>query len=185
MRLQKKAVRRRVCFSQIYTALKRGLDYGILKKDHGYYSLNMDPDMLYKAHTATPMEQGRRRRRRRRGRGRRGRAKSRRGRGRGRRRRRRRGRRRGRKGSSRSDSGRRRRVKSLPQSRSLTNKCRCISRKRSADVLRNTPVESLRKDTTCSYKKSTEQTPFRQSRDRSQSRSPSISSDKDIVTDRD
>ncbi|XP_014476599.1 PREDICTED: serine/arginine-rich splicing factor 6-like [Dinoponera quadriceps] len=173
---------------QIYAALKRGLDYGILKKDHGYYSLNMDPDMLYKAHTVTPLEQGRRRRRRRgrgrsrgRGRGRRGRGRGRstvgRGRGRGRRRRRRRRRRSG---------SRSRRVKSLPESRSLTAKCRCTSRKPSAHALRDTPVENLRKDTTDLYKRSSEQTPFRlsRSRDRSRSRSPSTSSDKEVVIDR-
>ncbi|XP_025074507.1 uncharacterized protein LOC105429023 [Pogonomyrmex barbatus] len=48
---------------QIYTALKRGLEYGILKRDRGYYSLNTDPDMMYKAHTVAPLEQARRGRR--------------------------------------------------------------------------------------------------------------------------
>ncbi|CAL1686147.1 unnamed protein product [Lasius platythorax] len=112
---------------QIYTALKRGLDYGILKRDRGYYSLNMDPDMLYKAHTVAPLEQGRRRRRRR--------------------------------------------------------------RKRTEDTLRKTPMESLRKDLTYSYKKSIDnKTPSRQqsrSRDRSQTRSQSSFSDKEMIDDRD
>lgn len=174
---------------QIYTALKRGLDYGILKRDHGYYSLNVDPDMLYKAPNMPPLEQGRRRRRRRR---RRGRSQRRGRRGRGRRRRRGRGRgrrRRGRRSRGRG-RGRSRRRESPPpvRARSLAARCdRCSSRKRTEDTLRKTPVESLRKDMTYLYKKGPNQTPSRQSRsrDRSQTHSRSVSSDKEMIDERD
>ncbi|KAM0734392.1 hypothetical protein ACS0PU_011863 [Formica fusca] len=176
---------------QIYTALKRGLDYGILKRDRGYYSLNMDPDMLYKASTVAPLEQGRRRRRRRRrGRGRR--RVSRRGRGRRARRRvgrGRRGRGRRRRRSRRRRSRGRRRESPPSRTRSLATKCnKCSSRKRTEDTLRKTPMESLRKDMTYSYKTGTDnKTPSRQqsrSRDRSQTRSQSSSSDKEMIDDR-
>ncbi|XP_011176115.1 octapeptide-repeat protein T2 [Solenopsis invicta] len=179
---------------QIYAALKRGLDYGILKRDRGYYSLNTDPEMMYKAHTVAPLEQGRRRRRRRRrgrgvsrrrGRGRRGRRRGRgrgraargrgRGRGRGRRRRRRR-----RSRSTRS------RGSPPARTRSLAARCnKCSLRKRAEDTLRNSPVENLRKDMTYLYKSN--QTPSRhqsRSRDRSQTRSRSSSSDKEMIDDR-
>ncbi|XP_070155712.1 luc7-like protein 3 [Polyergus mexicanus] len=176
---------------QIYTALKRGLDYGILKRDRGYYSLNMDPDMLYKASTVVPLEQGRRRRRRRRrGRGRRRVSRRRRGRrartrvGRGRRRR-------GRRRRSRRRRSSRGRERGSPPSRtrSLATRCnKCSSRKRTEDTLRKTPMESLRKDMTYSYKTGTDnKTPSRQqsrSRDRSQTRSQSSSSDKEMIDDR-
>jgi len=184
-------------FSQIYAALKRGLDYGILKRDRGYYSLNTDPDMMYKANTVTPLEQGRRRRRRRR---RRGRGVSRRRRRRRRRRVSRRGRRRARgrpRGRGRRRRRRRRRSRSTtgresPPLRTRTLaavRCKCAStRKRTEDTLRNSPVENLRKDMTYLYKKSTNnQTPSRhqsRSRDRSQTRSRSSSSDKEMIDDR-
>ncbi|XP_011315219.1 serine/Arginine-related protein 53 [Fopius arisanus] len=85
---------------RLHTALKRGLEYGILKRLHGHYTLNTDPEMLQ---DPGPMERGRRRRRRRR-RGRSGKSKSRRGRG--RKKRRRGGRRKGR-GRSRGRRSRR------------------------------------------------------------------------------
>ncbi|XP_015122948.1 serine/arginine repetitive matrix protein 2 [Diachasma alloeum] len=85
---------------KLNAALKRGIDFGILKRARGHYMLNTDPELLQ---DSGPMERGRRRRRRRR-RGRSGKSKSRRGRGRRRRRRRRGGRR---KGRGRSRGGRR------------------------------------------------------------------------------
>ncbi|XP_072749421.1 uncharacterized protein [Anoplolepis gracilipes] len=189
---------------QIYTALKRGLDYGILKRDRGYYSLNMDPDKLYKATSAVPLEQGRRGRGRgrRRGRGRgRGRRRGRRrrrvsGRGRARRARkgvgRRRARRRGRRRSRRRSRGRRRGTEDVSPStrkRSFATRCnKCSSKKRTEDTLRKTPMESLRKDMTYSYKNSLDnKTPSRQqsrSRERSQTRSQSSCSDKEMIDDR-
>ncbi|KAL0130999.1 hypothetical protein PUN28_002530 [Cardiocondyla obscurior] len=176
---------------QIQAALKRGLNYGVLKRDGRYYSLSTDPDVIYKAHTVAPMEQGRRRRRRRRrGRGvsrrrsRRGR-KSRmggrsrgRGRGKGRRRRRRRSR------SARSTGGG---GSPLPRSRSLTARCNCMTRKHAEDTLESLPVENLRKDMAYSCNKNiVNQTPSRHqshSRDRSQS-SLSSSSDKEMIENR-
>ncbi|KAL0131000.1 hypothetical protein PUN28_002530 [Cardiocondyla obscurior] len=158
---------------QIQAALKRGLNYGVLKRD------------------GPPMEQGRRRRRRRRrGRGvsrrrsRRGR-KSRmggrsrgRGRGKGRRRRRRRSR------SARSTGGG---GSPLPRSRSLTARCNCMTRKHAEDTLESLPVENLRKDMAYSCNKNiVNQTPSRHqshSRDRSQS-SLSSSSDKEMIENR-
>ncbi|KYN43875.1 hypothetical protein ALC56_01746 [Trachymyrmex septentrionalis] len=177
---------------QIFAALKRGLDYGILKRDRGYYSLNTDPDMMYKAHTVPPMEQGRPRRDGRR-RQRRNRNHKRRPSRRGRRRRRgvarrrARARRRGRRSRS---SSRRRRRNSFPiRSRSLaTARCKCeTSRKRTEGTARNSPVEDLRKDMTYLYKKGiSDQTPSRhqsRSRDRSQTHSRSSSSDKEMIDD--
>ncbi|XP_066600662.1 pre-mRNA-splicing factor CWC22 homolog [Prorops nasuta] len=84
---------------QIATALKRGVEYGILKKVQNNYILNTDPEILTTIRNMVPMDRSRRRRRRGKGRrrrrpGRRSRGR-RRGRGRGRRRSRARGRRRG------------------------------------------------------------------------------------------
>ncbi|XP_020290554.1 serine/arginine-rich splicing factor 6-like [Pseudomyrmex gracilis] len=181
---------------QIYTALKRGLDYGILKRDRGYYSLNLDPDLLYKAPTAPPSEQGRgrgrgrrRRRRRRRGVSRRGRRRRRRrGRGRGRSRGRARGRGRGRRRRRRRRSRGRSRESPPLTTRSLITKCKsCSTKKRTEDTLRKTPMETLREDMTYLYNKDTKnhklQTPSRhqsrdRSRNRSQTRSRSTSSEK-------
>ncbi|XP_063986217.1 octapeptide-repeat protein T2-like [Diachasmimorpha longicaudata] len=88
---------------RLNAALKRGIDFGILKRARGHYMLNTDPELLQ---DSGPMERGRRKRRRsRRRRGRGGKSKSRRSRGR-KRGRRRGGRRKGR-GKSRGRRGRR------------------------------------------------------------------------------
>lgn len=55
---------------RMYAALKRGLEYGILRKTNGHYSLNMDVDLPQIPTTLAPLERARRRRSRRRGRGR-------------------------------------------------------------------------------------------------------------------
>ncbi|KAH0954688.1 hypothetical protein HN011_005947 [Eciton burchellii] len=165
---------------QIYTALKRGLDYGILKRDHGYYSLNMDPDMLYKAPMMSPLEQGRRRRRRRRrhsrGVSRRRRPRRRRRRPRRRRRRRRRARRR-----RRSRGRHRHRRRSLTGTKSV-GRCRRPSKNRTEDTLRKSPMTSLRKGMTYLYKgnQSPESRQLSRSRERSQTRSRSTSSEKEM-----
>lgn len=185
---------------QIYTALKRGLEYGILKRDRGYYSLNLDSDMLYNAPSMPPLEQGRRRSRgRRRGRGRRrsrrrGRRSrvSRRARGRGRRRRGRgrRSRGRGRSRRGRSRRGRGRRGRTSVRTRSLAAKCKfCAprSRKRMEDTLRKSPIQSLQEDITYLYKKGTKKTPSSHSNcshKQIQMHSRSISSDKEMIDNR-
>nr|XP_012143881.1 PREDICTED: uncharacterized protein LOC105662863 [Megachile rotundata] len=67
---------------QMQAALKRGLDYGILKKSNGHYFLNTDADVTQLASSMAPVERGRRYRRRSRRRGRRRRSRGRRRRGR-------------------------------------------------------------------------------------------------------
>lgn len=159
---------------QMHAALKRGLDYGILKKANGHYFLNTDPDSQLTS-SMMPTEQARRRGRRRRSRGRR-----RRGRRRGRRRRsRRRGRRRRRSSRRRRRSTRRRRRGTMRGRRMACTRCRCNKRTRGDIVgLNSNPVEQLTQEEngmcTCE-KESNMETRSRhsKSRDRSMSRSRS------------
>ncbi|XP_016904250.1 serine/Arginine-related protein 53-like [Apis cerana] len=163
---------------QMHAALKRGLDYGILKKANGHYFLNTDPDSQLTSNMM-PTEQARRRGRRRRSRGRR-----RRGRRRGRRRSRRRGRRR-RRSSRRRRRSTRRRGRGTRMRRMACTRCRCTKRTRDIVALNSNPVEQLTAEDngmcTCE-KESNMETRSRhsKSRDRSMSRSrSSANSDRD------
>ncbi|KAG7189559.1 hypothetical protein KM043_017248 [Ampulex compressa] len=119
---------------QTQAALKRGLNYGILKRVRGHYTLNTEPYVQQAVKTLSPVERSRRRRGRRKGRSRR--------RGRGKRRRSRRGRRGRRRGRGRSRARRR-----SARSRMASVRCRCSSRKpKDMDVLRKSPVEQQKQE---------------------------------------
>lgn len=169
-------------FSQMQAALRRGLDYGILKKTHGHYFLNTNAEP-HLASSLVPTEQDGRRRRRGRGRRRRGRA--RRGRSRGRRRGRR-GRRRGRR--SRRRRSRRRRGRGAMKTRRIAcTRCRCTTRSRNVNVLKDTPMEQQDLENMCMCEKESNvenQSRRSRSRDRSLSRSrSSANSDRDDAID--
>ncbi|KAK1117158.1 hypothetical protein K0M31_016964 [Melipona bicolor] len=168
-------------------ALKRGLDYGILKKTHGHYFLNTDAEPRLASSLAPTEQDGRRRRRgrgRRRSRGRRGRARRR---SRGRRVRRAR-RRRGR--PSRRRRSRRRRGRRGTRTRRIgcTN-CGCPARSRNVDVLKSTPMEQGDPEDACTCEKeSNVENRSRRSRSRSRDRSlsrsrSSANSDRDDAID--
>ncbi|XP_033323825.1 uncharacterized protein LOC117219059 [Megalopta genalis] len=153
---------------QMQTALKRGLDYGILKRQNGHYYLNTESRVPQMLASNTPAERnGRRRSRRRRSRRR------------GRRRRRSRGRR----------SRRRRSGRSRPGGRSrkagCTN-CRCTRRARELQILKDTVAGPRNTEDDDAYTRNKDSDVERRSksRDRSGSRSrSSINSDQDAATD--
>ncbi|XP_043248747.1 serine/arginine repetitive matrix protein 2-like [Colletes gigas] len=170
---------------QMQVALKRGLDYGILKKNNGHYFLNADADVPQIASSLAPAERSRRRRtKRKRGRGRRRRRSGqrrgrRRSRGKRRRSRRRSSRRRGR-------SGRRRTARTK---RVGCTRCRCISKRiRNMQALANASLEpQLREDDMCVCDKESDaerRSGHSKSKERSLSRSrSSANSDRDGATD--
>ncbi|XP_076684784.1 uncharacterized protein LOC143377446 [Andrena cerasifolii] len=178
---------------QMHAALKRGLDYGILKRHHGHYFLNADADVQQLASTLVPVERSRRRRRmpsrRRRGSSRRRRSYARkRRRSSGRRRRRSRSRRR----------SRRRRSRRLRRGKRAATKlgtmgctrCRCTAKKsRDTQDLRSCAIEpAAPEDDMCVYRKESDverRSRHSKSRDRSLSRSrSSANSDRDAADDR-
>lgn len=148
-------------------ALKRGLDYGILKKTNGHYFLNTDVDLQQLASNFAPMERSRRRRRR-----------SRRRRSRGRRRRRSR---------RRSRRGRRRSVR---MKRMGCTNCRCASKKaRDSRVLESNTIEApVSDENMCAFDKDSDverRSRHSKCRVRSLSRSrSSANSDRDPPDDR-
>ncbi|XP_076286793.1 uncharacterized protein LOC143212193 [Lasioglossum baleicum] len=153
---------------QMRTALTRGLNYGILKKNNGNYYLNRVVPQLAPANVPTERS---RRSRRRRSRKRRGRRRSR-----GRRRRSRRGRRR----RSRRRRSRRRSVRAR---RAGCTNCRCIKRTRDLQMLKDNPLEPQNvEDDPCDKESDTECRS--KSRDRSGTRSrSSLNSDQDAAID--
>ncbi|XP_076623624.1 uncharacterized protein LOC143343032 [Colletes latitarsis] len=169
---------------QMQVALKRGLDYGILKKNNGHYFLNADADVPQIASSLAPAERSRRRRsRRKRGRGRRRRSRRRKGRRRSRGRRRRSRRRSSRR---RRRSGRRRTARTK---RLGCTRCRCVSKRtRNMQALVNAPLEpQLREDDMCVCDKESDaerRSRHSKSKERSLSRSrSSANSDRDGATD--
>ncbi|XP_053970840.1 serine/arginine-rich splicing factor 7-like [Hylaeus volcanicus] len=161
---------------QMQAALKRGLDYGILKKNNGHYFLNAEADVPQLASNLAPVERSRRRRGRRRSRRRSRRRKGRR-RSRGRRRRR-----------SRRSRRRRSRGRTARTKRMGCTRCRCTKRTRDMQPLSHDTMEpQLREDDMCVCdKESDAERRSRQSksRERSQSRSRSSgNSDRDGAMD--
>ncbi|XP_034196179.1 uncharacterized protein LOC117611872 [Osmia lignaria lignaria] len=157
---------------QMQAALKRGLDYGILKKNNGHYFLNTDTDVAELASSMAPVERSRRRRSRRR--------KSRR-RSRGRRRRR------GRRGRSRRRRRRSGRRRAATTRRIGCTRCRCTKRSRNMHVLRDEPVEQQEGPTCDCENEINQERQNRQSKSRERSLSHSRSSansDRDGADDR-
>ncbi|OAD55480.1 hypothetical protein WN48_04733 [Eufriesea mexicana] len=158
---------------QMHAALKRGLEYGILKKANGHYFLSPEQEPQTMASLA-PTDRSRKRRRRSR------RRKS-------RRRSRRRRSRRSRRGRSKRS---RRRGRAMRTRRMGCTRCRCTKRTRDMQVLKNNPVEQQIADNdVCSCDKDgNAENRARQSksRDRSPSRSrSSANSDRDsAINDR-
>ncbi|XP_076248667.1 uncharacterized protein LOC143188344 [Calliopsis andreniformis] len=109
---------------QMQAALKRGLDYGILKKNNGHYFLNTDVDMQQLVSNLEPVERSRRRRRS------------------SRRRRRKRSRGRRRRRSRRRRSRRRYRRRGAKMRRMGCTNCRCRAKKaRDAQILEDDSIE--------------------------------------------
>ncbi|XP_076171097.1 uncharacterized protein LOC143148553 [Ptiloglossa arizonensis] len=161
---------------QMQAALKRGLDYGILKKNHGHYFLDPDADVP-RLTRMEPTEKSKRRSRRRRRRS--GRSKSRR-----RRSKRRRGRRRtrGRRKSRRRRPGSKRRA--ARSGRVGCTNCRCTKKTtKDAQALDGAQTDQqLHEEDVCGCDK--ENDTDRRSRERSLSRSrSSANSDRDAAMD--
>ncbi|XP_015429834.1 PREDICTED: U1 small nuclear ribonucleoprotein 70 kDa [Dufourea novaeangliae] len=160
---------------QMQAALKRGLDYGILKRQNGHYFLNMEADIPQIMTADLPsMERARKRRRSRRRRGRRRRS-SRRRRGKSRRRRRR--------------SRRRSRRRGAKTRRVGCTNCRCNKRNRELQLLQDSPVESKTQEDENNRDKDND-AERRNRRSKSRNRSPtrsrsSVNSDQDAAMEDD